>query len=181
MPSHNFQVAQEKALPVGPEEGGFGMSYNLLCGRAGFLYTALFIKSHLGEEAVSNDLLMPVVDAILAGGRAGASDNPSCPLMYRWHGTRFFGAAHGLAGILHVLLHFPLLEDDAEDVKNTLRYVMSKRFPKSGNYPSSDGNGRDNLVQWSHGATSMAITLCKASQVCSFSFLFFSMCCHLNC
>ncbi|KNA08518.1 hypothetical protein SOVF_161800, partial [Spinacia oleracea] len=160
-----IEVAQEKALPVGPEEGGFGMSYNLLCGRAGFLYAALFIKSHLGEEAVSNDLLMPVVDAILAGGRAGASDNPSCPLMYRWHGTRFFGAAHGLAGILHVLLHFPLLEDDAEDVKNTLRYVMSKRFPKSGNYPSSDGNGRDNLVQWSHGATSMAITLCKASQV----------------
>ncbi|KAL2905784.1 LanC-like protein GCL1 [Bienertia sinuspersici] len=160
-----IEVAQEKALPVGPEEGGFGMSYDLLCGRAGFLYAALFIKKHLGEEALSNDLLMPVVEAILAGGRAGASDNPACPLMYRWHGTRYFGAPHGLAGILHVLLHFPLLEDDAEDVKKTLRYMMSKRFPKSGNYPSSDGNPRDNLVQWCHGATSVAITLCKASQV----------------
>ncbi|XP_074308473.1 lanC-like protein GCL1 [Silene latifolia] len=159
------EVAQEKALPVGPEEGGFGMSYDLLYGRAGFLWAALFIRSYLGESAVPNDLLMPVVEAILAGGRAGASVNQSCPLTYRWHGTRYWGAPHGLAGILHVLLHFPLSEEDAEDVKCTLRYMMSNRFPKSGNYPSSEGNPRDVLVQWSHGATAMAITLCKASQI----------------
>lgn len=108
---------------------------------------------------------MPVVDAVLAGGRAGASDNTACPLMYRWHGTRYWGAANGLAGILQVLLHFPLSNEDAEDVKGTLRYMMSKRFPHSGNYPSSEGNPRDKLVQWSHGATGMALTLCKASKV----------------
>ncbi|KAF5749778.1 GCR2-like 1 [Tripterygium wilfordii] len=160
-----LQVAQEKALPIGPEEGGFGMSYELMYGRAGFLWAALFINKHLGDETLPIDLLMPVVDAVLAGGRAGASDNTACPLMYRWHGTRYFGAANGLAGILHVLLHFPLSEQDMEDVKGTLRYMMSKRFPHSGNYPSSEGNARDKLVQWSHGATGMAITLCKASQV----------------
>ncbi|KAK9713075.1 hypothetical protein RND81_06G001500 [Saponaria officinalis] len=163
---HMFhEVAREKALPVGPEEGGFGMSYDLLCGRAGFLWAALFINNYVGESAVTNDVLMPVVEAILAGGRAGACVNQSCPLMYRWHGTIYWGAPHGLAGILHVLLHFPLCEEDAEDVKSTLRYMMSNRFPNSGNYPSSEGNPRDTLVQWSHGATSMAITLCKASQV----------------
>ncbi|KAA8546777.1 hypothetical protein F0562_003206 [Nyssa sinensis] len=160
-----LEVAQERALPVGPEDGGFGMSYDLLYGRAGFLWAALFINKHLGQETLPNDLLMPVVEAVLAGGRAGASDNTTCPLMYRWHGTRYFGAAHGLAGILQVLLHLPLSKEDAEDVKGTLRYMMSNRFPHSGNYPSSEGNPRDNLVQWSHGATSMAITLCKASQV----------------
>ncbi|MCI25963.1 lanC-like protein 2-like, partial [Trifolium medium] len=85
--------------------------------------------------------------------------------MYRWHGTRYLGAANGLAGILHVLLHFPLPSEDAEDVKGTLRYLISKRFPHSGNYPSSEGNPRDKLVQWSHGATGMAITLSKAAQV----------------
>ncbi|KAF5747344.1 GCR2-like 1 [Tripterygium wilfordii] len=160
-----LEVAQEKALPIGAEEGGFGMSYDLMYGRAGFLWAALFINKHLGEETLPLGLLMPVVDAVLAGGRAGASDNTACPLMYRWHGTRYFGATNGLAGILHVLLHFPLSEQDAEDVKGTLRYMMSKRFPHSGNYPSSEGNARDKLVQWSHGATGMAITLCKASQV----------------
>lgn len=161
----NAQVATERALPVGPEEGGFGMSYDLLYGRAGFLWAALFIKKHIGEDAVPSDILMPIINAVLAGGRAGASDNIECPLMYRWHGTRYLGAAHGLAGILQVLLHFPLTREDADDVKGTLRYLMSKRFPHSGNYPSSEGNPRDKLVQWSHGATGMAITLCKAAQV----------------
>ncbi|KAL3524812.1 hypothetical protein ACH5RR_013184 [Cinchona calisaya] len=161
-----LEVSQERALPVGPEEGGFGMSYDLLYGRAGFLWAALFINKHLGAETVPNDLLMPVVEAVLAGGRAGASDNTACPLMYRWHGTRYWGAAHGLAGILHALLHFPTLStDDIEDVKGTLRYMMSNRFLHSGNYPVSEGNPRDMLVQWSHGATGIGITLCKASEV----------------
>ncbi|KAK9012810.1 hypothetical protein V6N11_040844 [Hibiscus sabdariffa] len=119
------QVAQEKALPVGPEEGGFGMSYDLLYGRAGFLWAALFLNKHLGEETVPNDVLMPIVDAILAAGRTGASDLPACPLMYRWHGTRYWGAANGLAGILHVLLHFPLSEDDEVDVKGTLSMALT--------------------------------------------------------
>uniref|UniRef100_A0A6M2EM60 LanC-like protein GCL1 n=1 Tax=Populus davidiana TaxID=266767 RepID=A0A6M2EM60_9ROSI len=160
-----LEVAQERALPVGPEEGGFGMSYELMYGRAGFLWAALFINKHLGEGTLPSDLLLPVVDAVLAGGRAGASDNAACPLMYRWHGTRYWGAANGLAGILQVLLNFPLSKEDSEDVKATLRYMMSNRFRRSGNYPSSEGNPRDKLVQWSHGATGMAITLCKASEM----------------
>ncbi|KAF5769387.1 putative lanthionine synthetase C, six-hairpin glycosidase-like superfamily [Helianthus annuus] len=160
-----MELAQETALPAGPEEGGFGMSYDLLHGRAGFLWAALFINKHIGQETVPSDTLNPIVKAVIAGGRAGAPDHAMCPLMYRWHGTRYWGAAHGLAGILHVLLHFPLSEEDAEDVKKTLKYMMSKRFPHTGNYPSSEGNARDNLVQWSHGAGGMAITLCKASQV----------------
>lgn len=160
-----LQVAEERALAVGAEEGGFGMSYELMYGRVGFLWSALFINKHLGQGTLSSDVLMPIVNAVLGGGRAGASDNPACPLMYRWHGTRYWGAANGLAGILHVLLHFPLSEEDVEDVKRTLRYMMSNRFAHSGNYPSSEGNPRDKLVQWSHGATAMAITLCKASQV----------------
>jgi len=172
-------VAKEKALPVGPEEGGFGMSYDLMYGRAGFLWGALFLNKHLGEEAVPKDILVPIIDAVLAGGRAGASDIKECPLMYRWHGTRYLGAANGLAGILHVLLHFPLPSEDAEDVKGTLRYLMSKRFPHSGNYPSSEGNPRDKLVQWSHGATGMAITFCKAAQVRHKPFLSSSVFLHI--
>ncbi|KAK9110739.1 hypothetical protein Sjap_018799 [Stephania japonica] len=161
------EVAQERALPIGPEDGGFGMSYELLHGRAGFLWAALFINKHLGEETVPSDILMPIVEAVLAGGRAGASDNTACPLVYRWHGTSYWGAAHGLAGILHTLLHFQLSEEGVENVKDTFRYMMRNRFPHSGNYPLSEGNSKDKLIQWSHGATGMAITLCKAAQVFS--------------
>ncbi|KAF3791987.1 LanC-like protein [Nymphaea thermarum] len=159
------EVAQEKALPVGPEEGGFGMAYELIYGRVGFLWAALFINKHIGDGTVDMSILMPIVDAVLAGGRVGASHS-GWPLMYQFHGTRYWGAAHGLAGIMQVLLHFPLPHrEDVDDVKGTLRYMIGHRFFHSGNYPSSEGNGRDKLVQWSHGAGGMAITLCKASQV----------------
>lgn len=74
------------------------------------------------------------------------------------------GAAHGLAGIMHVLLHFPLSKEDAEDVKGTLRYMIRNRF-QTGNYPSSEGNAKDRLVQWCHEAAGIGMTLCKAAQV----------------
>lgn len=141
------------------------MPYELLHGRAGFLYSALFINKHLGPGTIPDEILGPIVDAVLAGGRAGSSINLDCPLMYRWHGTRYFGAAHGLAGILHVLLHFQLKREALDDVKETIRYLIRHRFGHGGNYPLSDGNRRDRLVQWSHGAGGVAIMLCKAAEV----------------
>lgn len=158
------EVAQERALSVGPEDGGFGMPYELMYGRAGFLWAALFINKHLGHETIPWSVLSPIVDAVLAGGRTGAS-HTLCPLMYQWHGTRYWGAAHGLAGIMHVLLHLPLNKEDAADVKGTLHYMIRNRFRESGNYPSSEGNTRDKLVQWCHGAPGVAMSLCKAAQV----------------
>lgn len=108
----------------------------------------------------------PIVDAILQAGRAGASGyHNRCPLMYQWHGTRYWGAAHGLAGIINVLLYFPLTPEDAEDVKATLRYMSNNRFFPSGNYPSSEGNNKDRLVHWCHGAPGIGLTLCKAAEV----------------
>ncbi|ONK74122.1 uncharacterized protein A4U43_C03F3000 [Asparagus officinalis] len=161
-----FEAASDPALPVGPEDGGFGMPYELLHGRAGFLYAALFINQYLGPHTIPDQILNPIINAVLAGGRAGSSVNSDCPLMYRWHGTRYMGAAHGLAGVLHVLLQFRLeRKEDAEDVKEAIRYLIRSRFGQSGNYPLSEGNRRDWLVQWSHGAGGVGIMLCKAAQV----------------
>ncbi|GLJ46937.1 hypothetical protein SUGI_0990490 [Cryptomeria japonica] len=159
-----WEVAQERALAVGPEEGGLGMPYELFYGRAGFLWSALFINKYLGPETIPWRVLGPIVDAVIAGGRAGSSQT-LCPLMYQWHGTRYWGAAHGLAGIMHVLLHFPLSREDAADVKGTLRYMIRNRRIPSGNYPSHEGNSRDKFVQWRHGAPGVAMALCKAAQV----------------
>ncbi|KAL3699372.1 hypothetical protein R1sor_017394 [Riccia sorocarpa] len=157
------EVANQKALSSGPSEGGLGVPYELLYGRAGFLWAALFINKHLGEETVPWTVTGPVVQAIIQGGRAGAVQT-KCPLMYQWHGTRYWGAAHGLVGIMHVLMHFPLSADAADDVKGVLRYMIKNRFV-GGNYPSSEGNNRDRLVHWCHGAPGVALTLCKAAQV----------------
>lgn len=61
------------------------MSYDLLYGRAGFLWAALFLNRYLGQGTVPDHLLSPIVAAILAGGRVGAADHEACPLLYRFH------------------------------------------------------------------------------------------------
>lgn len=87
--------------------------------------------------------------------------------MYEWHGKRYWGAAHGLAGIMHVLMDMELKPDEVEDVKGTLSYMVKNRFP-SGNYPSSEGSETDRLVHWCHGAPGVALTLIKAAEVTYF-------------
>lgn len=84
--------------------------------------------------------------------------------MFEWHGKKYWGTAHGLAGIMHVLMHVELEPDEMEDVKGTLSYMIQHRFP-SGNYLSSEGSESDRLVHWCHGAPGVALTLVKAAQV----------------
>lgn len=84
--------------------------------------------------------------------------------MYEWHGKMYWGAAHGLAGIMHVLMDMQLNSEEQDLVKGTLIYMINNRFP-SGNYPSSEGSESDRLVHWCHGAPGVALTLTKAAKV----------------
>jgi Lanthionine synthetase C-like protein. len=72
------------------------------------------------------------------------------------------GAAHGLSGILQMLLSFPAyLQSDPvaeQDVKSSVDYLLSLQSP-SGNFPCAmDELGSrarpeaDELVHWCHGA-----------------------------
>ncbi|KAI3835051.1 hypothetical protein MKX03_020345 [Papaver bracteatum] len=117
----------------------------LLYGRAGFLWACSFLNKHIT-------------------GVVSSSFTGRCPLMYEWHGKKYWGAAHGLAGIVHVLMDMELKPDEVEDVKGTLRYMIQNRFP-SGNYPSSEKSESDRLVHWCHGSPGVALTLVKAAQV----------------
>ncbi|XP_031375300.1 lanC-like protein GCR2 [Punica granatum] len=135
----------------------------LLYGRAGFLWACSFLNKHIGKDTISTAHMRPVVNDIIKMGRQLAK-NEKCPLMYEWHGKKYWGAAHGLAGIMHILMHMELKPDEVEDVKGTLRYMVKNRFP-SGNYPSSEGSENDRLVHWCHGAPGVALTLVKAAEV----------------
>jgi len=154
------------AANVGPSAE---LSCELLCGRAGYLYACLFANAHCGAGTVPTTITAPIVADVLAIGRAGAAAvKSSCPLMYEWHGTPYTGAAHGLAGICHVLLHFELPAADRAAVVGTLKYLLSIRFP-SGNLPSHDEDdstpARDKLVHWCHGATGFCLALVHAWEV----------------
>ncbi|KAJ9671696.1 hypothetical protein PVL29_025420 [Vitis rotundifolia] len=135
----------------------------LLYGRGGFLWACSFLNKHIGKDTISSARMRAAVKEIIKSGREMAKKG-RCPLMYEWHGKKYWGAAHGLAGIMHVLMHMELKADEVEDVKGTLRYMIKNRFP-SGNYPSSEGSESDRLVHWCHGAPGVALTLLKAAEV----------------
>lgn len=108
-----------------------------------------------------------VVKEVIKNGRNLGGRGRS-PLMFEWYGEMYWGAAHGLAGIMLVLMNFELKPDEREDVKETLKYMIKRRFP-GGNYPASEEDRRrDVLVHWCHGAPGIALTLVKAAQVISY-------------
>ena len=78
-----------------------------------------------------------------------------CPLMYEWNKNKYYGAAHGLVGILFVLLQAGekyFIEDAMKNnVKGSIDYLRSKLYP-SGNVPQSHSSNSDKLVRWCHGA-----------------------------
>ncbi len=86
------------------------------------------------------------------GRRLGAAS--TLPLLYRWRGKPYLGAAHGLVGVLNTLLYLPSdcceVSDRSNDVMRTIHGLIDLRLP-SGNLPSSLGNNSDRLVAWCHG------------------------------
>lgn len=84
--------------------------------------------------------------------------------MFEHGGEKQWGAAHGLAGIMHVLMHVKLNLDEAEEVKRTLKYLIKNQFP-SGNFPSAEEDNEDYLEHWCHGAPGIALTFLKAAEV----------------
>ncbi|GAV89680.1 LANC_like domain-containing protein [Cephalotus follicularis] len=154
----NHYLAEFKEIRISSD-----LPNELLYGRVGFLWACSFLNKHLCKGTISTTRMRAVVDEIIKSGRKMGSKG-RCPLMYKWHGKKYWGAAHGLAGIMHVLMDMELKPDEADDVKGTLRYMIRNRFP-SGNYPSSEESKSDRLVHWCHGAPGVTLTLVKAAEV----------------
>ncbi|XP_043689971.1 lanC-like protein GCL2 [Telopea speciosissima] len=154
----NYYITQFKEIKL-PKD----VPDELLYGRAGFLWACAFLNKHIGEGTIPPSYTGVVVSKIIENGRRLSKEGNS-PLMYEWHGKEYWGAAHGLAGIMHVLMHMQLKPDEVENVKGTLRYMIKNRYP-SGNYPSSEGSDSDRLVHWCHGAPGVTLTLAKAAEV----------------
>eukprot|EP00088_Acartia_fossae_P068776 TRINITY_DN8799_c0_g1_i2.p1 TRINITY_DN8799_c0_g1~~TRINITY_DN8799_c0_g1_i2.p1 ORF type:complete len:413 (-),score=53.50 TRINITY_DN8799_c0_g1_i2:122-1309(-) len=130
------------------------MPDELLYGRAGYLFSLLLVNKECEESSVETTLIRQIVEVILRSGHHYSRKYKcSSPLMYEWHDKRYYGAAHGLAGIYATLLQTNVLqENEIEDlVKPSVDYLLGKAFP-SGNFPSSEGSDRDRLVHWCHGA-----------------------------
>jgi lantibiotic modifying enzyme len=128
----------------------------VLYGRSGFLYSLLFVRKYIpnSDQIIDNNDIRSVVDAILRSGKRTADrERNGSPLMYYWHEKAYIGCAHGLSGIMFMLLEakdYLKNEEMLELVKPTIDFILSLRLP-SGNYPSSLGNPSDRLIHWCHG------------------------------
>lgn len=143
--------------------------YNeLLYGRAGYLFTLLFMRKYLGESSVRDERVKEVVSAIIHAGKTHSHKiRHKSPLYYEWHDKAYVGSAHGFAGILYMLLQAKdFLTDDEMNqvVKPSVDYVFSLKFP-SGNFPSSLGNNTDKLIHWCHGASGVIHLMLLAYEV----------------
>lgn len=76
-----------------------------LYGRAGYLYTLMFLRREIGHQAVDTQLITEVFQAMIKSGERYAGETgSSSPLMYKWHDSEYMGAAHGVSGIVYLLL-----------------------------------------------------------------------------
>ncbi|XP_021933931.1 lanC-like protein 3 isoform X2 [Zootermopsis nevadensis] len=156
---------QTHNLPHGEDE--------LLVGRAGYLCGVLWLEKVFGKGSFPAKDIDEICKCVIESGRNYARRHRSpCPLMYSYYDTEYLGAAHGLSGILQMLLSFPacLQSDPAaeQDVKASVDYLLSLQT-QSGNFPSAmDELGRrarseaDELVHWCHGAPGVVYLMAKA-------------------
>lgn len=155
----NYYVTQCRIIDVNndhPDE--------MLYGRAGYLWACLFLIKNFDYDTIPSSHTHMILNTLITNGRK-LSDRSKYPLMYKWYGTRYWGAAHGLSGIMYVLMHFTLPVDVLLDIKSTLKYMINNKIP-SGNYPScEEDKSNDLLVHWCHGAPGMALTFVKAAEV----------------
>ncbi|XP_017885838.1 lanC-like protein 2 isoform X2 [Ceratina calcarata] len=140
----------------------------LLYGRAGYLFALLFLNSHISPAPIEDELIKQVIALIIKSGNLySASRKYKTPLMYMWHGTEYLGGAHGLAGILYLLLQaqqYLTRQQLEKDIKPALQFLKSIRYP-SGNFPSSIGSNSDKLIHWCHGAPGMTMLFCLAYKI----------------
>ena len=102
------------------------MCHEVLYGRAGCLYALLYVGSLVPEAARDTQKLVEqLVDLLLeAGHRQAQAEASPCPLSFTWHGKHYLGAAHGLAGILTVLLQVHATQLALHSVQFSLFYTL---------------------------------------------------------
>ena len=156
------------SLAPGVADLGSGLPDELLYGRVGYLYCLLLLRQELGPPSVPSLLVRRLVEAVLRSGQMLSRDTRSrSALMFSWHDKVYIGAAHGLAGILTMLLqardHLTPAEM-RELVRPSVDYVLNLQM-ESGNFPSSKGNDKDRLVHFCHGAPGVVHLLLTSHQV----------------
>lgn len=104
-----------------------------LYGRAGYLFALLYVNKHIPDKPIDDNEIRQIIEAIFMCGQnqARADKFVKTPLMYEWHESYYLGAAHGMSGILYLLLQIKeyLTKSELNDlVKPTIDYLTTLRY-----------------------------------------------------
>lgn len=125
----HFEQGFEACKPINFSKYG---SDELLVGRAGFLSGVYWLNQTIRPKPFTDNSIIELCESIVQSGRQySKAKRCSFPLMYQYHSTEYLGAAHGLSGILHMLLESPWFSQDPSgsipipkdyeaDIKNTV-------------------------------------------------------------
>ena len=128
----------------------------VLFGKAGFLQVLLFLR----RISPKNDKIVSLAKAVIQRyfDREDSfltGDLQDVYNYFQWHKKCYFGAAHGIAGVIHSIACFgkDVVGDEKWSVLMKLfKKLMTKHMFESGNMPSSMTSEKDKLVHWCHGS-----------------------------
>ena len=145
----------------------------MLVGRAGYVAGYLWLRSQ-GVESLSQGEVWSVCDVMVDSGQHFSQRTRSrCPLMYQYYGTEYLGAAHGLTGILQMLISVPgylqhCSPAAAADIQHSVDFLLQLQTDE-GNFPCAMDEltpgsrpAEDDLVHWCHGAPGTVYLLARA-------------------
>ena len=105
----------------------------VLYGNAGYLYCLLWVRKLVPEAHIQDSIIKEVSDFIIARGRKLAIlTGPIPPLMYSFAETQYLGAAHGLTGIIYLLLSAAEVTDCADNMdtfRSCIDYIQGTKLP----------------------------------------------------
>mmetsp|Transcript_45275 Transcript_45275/g.70989 ORF Transcript_45275/g.70989 Transcript_45275/m.70989 type:complete len:214 (+) Transcript_45275:872-1513(+) len=86
------------------------------------------------------------------------------PLMWSWYGDLYIGAAHGVVGILRILMRLSSTVESlgsSAQVKGCAKALLNLQTT-SGNFPVVLDENEDDLVHWCHGSPGAISALLQA-------------------
>ena len=139
-------------------EGGRG-SDEWLYGRSGYLYLLRMLRQFF-PAAIE---IQTLVDSAIRNSIVRIMDdwrtNPDGE-GWMWHGKKYLGAAHGLAGIVAQVVMGCRVSGTPipADLESIVSGLLDQQLD-TGNWPASRDSERDELVQFCHGAPGILISL----------------------
>lgn len=157
------------------------LSYNrygsdeILFGRAGYLAGIYFLNQHFQpDERISKDIILKICEVIIESGEEYSKSNGlQLPMMWSCYSEKYICAAHGISGILHMLLESPLfnasmqssnLNEKQQKIKTCIDMLLTMQL-KNGNFPcilEDIGKPDHKLIHWCHGAPGVIYVFVKA-------------------